>query len=186
MASAAKELRYRQSGAVYGNLAYDLDRELRERELRHAGELPRRQEQALERPKVRSISKVQVRQKQSLSVFSVVGFGAVAVLAVMVLLSYVQLTALSAQTVSLQNELAQLEEENVVLTAQYERMFDLNTIKEAAEAAGMSKPSSSQIYYIDLSEGDSAVVYEEAEPGILGQLLESLHHGFYAVVEYFD
>ena len=50
----------------------------------------------------------------------------------------------------------------------------------------MSKPSSSQIYYIDLSEGDSAVVYEEAEPGILGQLLESLHHGVYAVVEYFD
>ena len=97
-----------------------------------------------------------MRQKQSLSVFSVVGFGAVAVLAVMVLLSYVQLTALSAQTVSLQNELAQLEEENVVLTAQYERMFDLNTIKE------------------------------EAEPGILGQLLESLHHGVYAVVEYFD
>ena len=127
-----------------------------------------------------------MRQKQSLSVFSVVGFGAVAVLAVMVLLSYVQLTALSAQTVSLQNELAQLEEENVVLTAQYERMFDLNTIKEAAEPAGMSKPSSSQIYYIDLSEGDSAVVYEEAEPGILGQLLESLHHGVYAVVEYFD
>lgn len=87
---------------------------------------------------------------------------------------------------SLQNELDQLEEENVVLTAQYERMFDLNTIKEAAEAAGMSKPSSSQIYYIDLSEGDSAVVYEEAEPGILSQLLESLHHGVYAVVEYFD
>ena len=33
MASAAKKLRYRQGGAVYGNLAYDLDRELREREL---------------------------------------------------------------------------------------------------------------------------------------------------------
>mgnify|MGYP007048256155 FL=1 len=127
-----------------------------------------------------------MREKQSLSVFSVVGFGAVAALAVLVLLSYVQLTALSAETVSLQNELAQLEEENVVLTAQYERMFDLNTIKEAAESAGMSKPSSSQIYYIDLSEGDSAVVYEEAEPSVLSQLLDSLHHGVYAVVEYFN
>ena len=127
-----------------------------------------------------------MREKQSLSVFSVLGFGAVAALAVLVLLSYVQLTALSAETVSLQNELAQLEEENVILTAQYERMFDLNTIKEAAESAGMSKPSSSQIYYIDLSEGDSAVVYEEAEPSLLSQLLDSLHHGVYAVVEYFD
>ena len=127
-----------------------------------------------------------MREKQSLSVFSVLGFGAVAALAVLVLLSYVQLTALSAETVSLQNELAQLEEENVILTAQYERMFDLNTIKEAAESAGMSKPSSSQIYYIDLCEGDSAVVYEEAEPSLLSQLLDSLHHGVYAVVEYFD
>ena len=186
MSSATKELRYRQSGAVYGNLAYDLDRELRERELRHAGELPRRREQALETPKVRSISKVQVHQKQSLSVFSVVGFAAVAVLAVLVLLNYVQLTALSSQTVELQSQLSQLQEENVVLTAQYERMFDLNTIKEAAEAAGMSKPSSSQVSYIDLSEGDSAVVYEQKEPGLLSQILDSLHHGVYAVVEYFD
>ena len=50
----------------------------------------------------------------------------------------------------------------------------------------MSKPSSSQIYYIDLSDGDSAVVYQQAEPGVLSRLLTSLHHGFYTVVEYFN
>ena len=59
-------------------------------------------------------------------------------------------------------------------------------VKEAAEAAGMSKPSGSQIYYIDLSEGDSAVVYRQEEASVLSRLLTSLNHGVYAVVEYFD
>ncbi len=185
MASAAKDLRYNHRNAVYGSLAYDLDRELRERELGHAGEAPLQREVALERPKVRSVSKVQVRQRQHLSAFSVVGFAAVAALAVLVLMSYIQLTALSSETVALKKQLSALETENVTLTAQYERMFDRNSVKEAAEAAGMSKPSS-QIYYIDLSDGDSAVVYQQAEPGVLSRLLTSLHHGFYTVVEYFN
>ena len=186
MASAAKDLRYNHRNAVYGSLAYDLDRELRERELGHAGEAPLQREVVVERPKVRSVSKVQTRERQHLSAFSVVGFAAVTARAVLVLMSYIQLTALSAETVSLKKQLSALETENVTLTAQYERMFDRNTVKEAAEAAGMSKPGSSQIYYIDLSDGDSAVVYQQSDPGVLSRLLTSLHHGFYAVVEYFN
>jgi cell division protein FtsL len=184
VASAAKELRYHSRNAVYGDLAYDLDRELRERELGHAGEMPRQREAA--QPKVRSISKVQVRERQHVSVFSVVGFGAVAVMAVLVLMSYIQLTQLSAETVTLRSQMSQLETENVTLTTQYERMFDLDTVRAAAEAAGMGKPSSSQVYYIDLSDGDSVVVYQQSEPGVLSRILTSLNHGIYALVEYFD
>ena len=40
MASAARDMRH-YSGGVYGNLAYDLERELREKELQHAGEVRR-------------------------------------------------------------------------------------------------------------------------------------------------
>lgn len=186
MASAARDLRYHGRDAVRGSLAYDLDYELRERELRHAGEMPRQRELAVEQPKVRSVSKVQVRQRQKISAFAVMGFGTVAVMAVLVLMSYIQLTALSAETVQLKKQMTQLETENVTLTAQYERMFDLATVKEAAEAAGMRKPSSSQVYYIDLSDGDSAVVYQQSEPSVLSRVLTSLNHGIYAVVEYFD
>ena len=74
----------------------------------------------------------------------------------------------------------------MTLTTQYEQMYDLETVKSAAEAAGMSKPSNSQIYYVDLSDGDSAVVYQKEEPDILSRLLTSLNHGIYTVVEYFD
>ena len=189
--AAARELRYHSRSAVYGDLAYDLDREVREHALRHAGEAPRRQPEAAKaparaKPRVRSLSKEQVRQRQKVSVLSVLGVGAAIGLAVLVLMCYIQLTAISSQVVDLQEELEALETENVSLTAQHEQMFDLATVKEVAEAAGMSKPSSSQIYYIDLSEGDSAVVYQQEETNLLSRLLTSLNHGIYAVVEYFE
>ena len=45
MATARKE-RYQNRGTVYGNLAYDLDREVLRRELDHAGEARREKVQA--------------------------------------------------------------------------------------------------------------------------------------------
>ena len=174
--AAARELRYHSRSAVYGDLAYDLDREVREHALRHAGEAPPRQQAAA----------AQARQRQKVSSLSVLGVGAAIGLAVLLMMGYIQLTAISDEVVSLQNQLEELKTENVTLTAQHEQMFDLATVKEVAEAAGMSKPSSSQIYYIDLSEGDSAVVYQQEETNLLSRLLTSLNHGIYAVVEYFE
>ena len=48
----------------------------------------------------------------------------------------------------------------------------------------MSQPSDSQIYYIDLSEPDSATVYSEEKSGI-SEFLSMLGHGIYAAVKYF-
>lgn len=185
-AAATRNLRYNRQSATYGDLAYDLDRELRERQLSHAGELPRRREEAAAVPQVRTVSHAQVRERQHISFFAVLGFLAVAGLAVMTLLCYVQLTGLSNDVVSLNKEMAQLKTENVILTAQYAQMFDLDTVKEAAESVGMAKPGSGQTYYMDLSDGDSAVVYQKKEAGLLQQILASLNHGVYTVVEYFD
>ena len=183
MSAATRDLHYGGS-PVYGNLAYDLDREIRERELRHAGE--KRREDVRSAPRVRSLSNVQVREKQHVSWLAVVGFSAVVVLSILVLMSYVQLTMLSSSVVGMEKQLSALQTQNITLTAQYEKMYDLSTVKEAAEADGMAKPTSSQIYYIDLSNGDSAVVYQDKDASVLSRLLTSLNHGFYAVVEYFD
>ena len=71
MAATARELRYRQSErAVDGSLARDLDWAVRERELRHAGEAPRHQEQVRQQPKVHAAPKVLVRERQQVSLFS--------------------------------------------------------------------------------------------------------------------
>lgn len=186
MATALRELRYSHPSATYGDLAYDLERELRERQLSHAGEMPRQREHAAAAPQVRSVTRVRVRERQRISFMAVLGFAAVTALAALTLMCYVQLTGISSDVVSLRKELNQLQAENVTLVAQYERMFDLATVKEAAEAVGMGKPSSGQTYYIDLSGGDSAVVYQQKEDGLLTRILTSFNHGVYAVVEYFD
>ena len=185
-AAAARDLRYSRRGTTNGSLAYDLDFELRERQLSHAGELPRRREEAVPAPRVRTAASVQVRERQHISFVAVLSFCAVAALAVMTLLCYVQLTSLPSDVVALNKELSTLQTEKVILTAQYAQMFDLDTVKKAAESAGMSKPGSGQTYYLDLSGGDSAVVYKEKEAGLLERLVASLNHGVYAVVEYFD
>ena len=175
MASAAREYRYaHREFSTNGSLARDLDWAVRERELEHAGEVPRH-ERTQAAPKV-------YHKEQVL----VLGVTAVAVAAVMLLLSYVQLTTLAADTVALKSELTVLQAENVSLTAQHEQMFDMATVKEVAAAAGMSKPTSSQITYLDLDSEDSAVVYRTETPSVFSRILSSLHHGVYAVVEYFD
>lgn len=183
MAATARDLRYRQTGhAVNGSLAYDLDWAVRERELRHAGEAPRVRENVREE----AVPRVRVRERQRVSPVAVAGFAAVIVMAVALLMSYIQLTAVAADTVALKKELAALETEHRTLTAEYEQMFDLTTVREAAEAAGMSKPSASQICYLDLTGGDSAVVYHKEETTVLSHVLTSMNRGVHAVVEYFN
>ncbi len=92
--------------------------------------------------------KVNLRPAEQVSVSAVLGFLVAGAMLVLVLMSYVQLTALSDSVVSLQKELTTLQTENVTLTTAYERAFDLETVESAARAAGMSKPSTSQIYYL--------------------------------------
>lgn len=185
--ATARELRYR-NGYVDGSLAHELDWTFREGELRHAGEAPRHQQTAQEKPKVRTVAepKVRVREKQHVSVFSVLGFMGVLAMAVLVILSYVQITMLSSDTVALKRQLSTLETEQVRLTARYEQIFDLASVQEAAEAAGMVKPGTSQICYVDLSVGDSAVVYRQEETTTLSRVLTGLNHGASVVKEYFE
>ena len=175
---------YRYGGRVVGNLAYDPNYAERcgseRREERHEEFIrpPRRQEKKLIRPRV--------RERQKVSGVLVLGFAALAALIVMLLMSYAQLTSISTDVVSAQNRLNDLEAEHVTLLTQYERTFDLTTVKEAAAAAGMYKPSSSQINYIDLSAPDSVELYETQSPNVLARVFTSLGHSARSVVEYFN
>ena len=108
------------------------------------------------------------------------------VLVVVVLMSYAQLTSISADVVSMQKELKTLDAEHVALLTQYERTFDLETVKAAAVAAGMNKPSSSQINYIDLSAPDSVELCEAQNVSVLSRVFTSLGQGVFSVVEYFS
>ena len=168
---------YRDMDAYRSNLAYDFN----------ALERRRPEERPQPNPQIRTISrpKVSVRAAERVPVAALMGFAVAAVLLVLVLISYAQLTALSSSVVSLQGQVSVLETENVTLTTAYERAFDLETVESAATAAGMSKPSSSQIYYLDMTTPDSASVYEPGSGNVLESVFSVLGERVYAVVEYF-
>ncbi len=179
---------HRYSGRVVGNLAYDPAYEERQRRLRREQESGREQREEFIRPpqpKVQRRAAPARRQRERVSLGAACGFLALAAMVALLILCRAQLTELSADVVTMQKELTALEDEHVSLLTRYEKTFDLATIKEAAAAAGMSKPSASQIYYIDLSESDSVVVYQQQSTNVLSKAFTSLGQGVCSVVEYF-
>lgn len=141
------------------------------------------------RPRKRALTrpKIQVREAGQISLFSVVGLLAVGVFAVLTLMTYVELTVISEEVVTMKSQMEVLKSEEAQLRAQYELAYDLNSIEAAVTARGaMVKPQSSQIFYVDLSEPDSVVFFDAEEPvtGAKGAW-ESLRSVWSNVVEYF-
>ncbi len=191
MAASVKEFQYKSQGVVNGSLAHDLTWVDSEHQLRHAGERPAftvertgtKTKEAVQ-PKVKTV--VEVCQAHPVSVVGVMGFVMVAVLAVMTILCYVQLTVLSTQVVEMNKTLTALQGESVTLNAEYSKVFDKATVKAAAVSAGMTEPSNSQMYYMDLSGGDSAIVYAvEQAPSAWEKTSASMQHQIGRLVEYF-
>ena len=177
----AKKYRVNDS-AVYGSLAYDLDALVLERQLEEAGAMPERRAEKESAPVQRRRTEAQVKTRPS--PLLAVGVVTMCALIVVLLLGYVQLTAVGASISQMNNDLSDLQTEHVALLTEYEKTFDLATIKAVAEAEGMSKPSSGQIQYIDLSGNDSAVVYS-GEPGVTARVFADVRHSALSVVEFF-
>ncbi|MGM9662972.1 MAG: hypothetical protein ACI3WR_07790 [Oscillospiraceae bacterium] len=177
--------------STYGDLAYDLDYAEREYRLRHAGEEQQEREPYMRpaaKPREDARRQTAARPRRAVRLSPALTLCSVAILGTlfMIILGCVALSQLSSQIVELKEQVSELSQENVDLTTKHELTFDLSSIKQQAEAAGMSKPSDSQTYYLDLSGDDNAVVHETAaEPGPLRALAASLKQSVCAVVEYF-
>ena len=174
--------RRRNMTMIYGSLAYDLDTLARERQLEEAGEMPERS--GAPQPKAQPRRHPQAQAKTRPSPLLVGGIVLVCALVMVLLLGYVQLTVVSNHVVTIKDQLTTLQEEHVALVTEYEKTFDLATVKAAAEEAGMSKPTSGQIQYIDLSGSDTAVVYGD-EPGVVEKAISSIKGGAQFIWEYF-
>lgn len=165
----------------YRNLNYQYDGSA----VRIAEEKEALQPRPQVRPRNRELArpKVAVRPAGKVSLFAVTGFAAVAVMAVLILMSYIQLNAISDQVVSLNTEMTRLQSEEATLRARYELAYDLSAIEKAVTSDGsMSRPQVGQMVYVDLTEPDSVVLYSE-ESG--GGFLESLEEVVGSVLSYF-
>ena len=117
----------------------------------------------------------------SISLFSIVGFAAVVVMMVALLMTYVSYTAAAAGTVELRSQVEKLTEEQRKLTIAYEEAFDITEVEAyATTKLGMDKPAENQITNIDTHAEDRAVVVnnDDDSSGGLGNLIGT-------IVEYF-
>ena len=115
-ATARKRTRYAETRGTYGNLAYA---EPAVRPLERGGaEVLRPQPKVRTRERAAVRPKVRVREAGQISVFAVVGFLAVGVFAVLLMLSTVQLTRVSDEMISLKSQLSNLQSEEKKLMAQ--------------------------------------------------------------------
>lgn len=183
---------YYASGAINGNLARKLDSRELEQRLERSGQLDfdqqyrqRRETEAERRSRRRANMKAAIRQAQKVSPAAVLGFITVAVMMVFLLLCCVRMNTLSRSISDLKSRISELETEQVSLMSKYDQAFDLATVQAAAEAAGMTQPSDSQTYYIDLPGEDQAVSYRESGDSPLDGLLSAPRLWLDRVVAYF-
>ena len=170
----------RPNTLVYGNLAYDLDTLASQRQLEEAAR-PERKPQPQQAPRHRTAA----RPRQRVSPLALCAVGALAAMAVVLVMGYIQLTAVTGSISDLQEQVSQLEDQRVSLVMDYERTFDMAKIKEAAEAAGMKKPTAGQVEYVELGGGSKAEVYQAESDSLLSRLTRSVKNGVGALVEYF-
>lgn len=146
-----------RASTTYGNLAYAEPMVAPQRQSQPSEYL---QPKVREREEVVARPKVSVRERNGVPLFGAVGFSAVAIFAVLLIQSLVQLTVITDSTVRLKGELSSLQVQQAKLLAQYELAFDLSTVEaKVLENGSMVKPQSGQIYTIDLMESDSVVRY---------------------------
>ena len=167
MAAAAAKQTYGQ-GAVYGSLAYDFNNPELYREEYSAAE-PAARPKAAPRERTRTQTQTQtkvhtrarhaVHTRQSIAPMSIFGMIVAAFLVVVAILAQAQIVGISSKSVELQQQLSQLEEQQSKLRIEYESAFNMAEIEDyAIHVLGMQRPRADQIFYIDTSSPDKAVV----------------------------
>ena len=179
---ASPDSRKRNTARMDGNAAYDLRSMAAEEYLYSA---------PVEMPHAPRTTEAVVPEsvptpKQAIAPLAVLGFAIAAVLIVISLVARVQLSQTSAEVSALEDQYAQLQEDQTRLRIDYESAFNLTEIEDyAIHELGMQKPRSDQLYYISSSDAtDTAVVLDQnaAEPLSLADRLGDF---FSSIVEYF-
>ena len=171
----------RRYGYTDGSLAYDLDALARERALDDAGRMEQPHREPTPQPKRQPVARPVAKPSPLVLACAVLLTG----LVVLLLMGYVRLTQVNTDISEMKSEISQLEERQVALLTQYEKTFDLATVQRVAEEAGMKKPTSGQVEYLELPSSDSAVVYRGDAGTALENIVDSIAAAVSSVVEYF-
>ncbi len=104
---------------------------------------------------------------------------------ILIIFSNAKLNEAANTVVSLENRLATLQEEQVLLRSTYEKSVDLAAIEEVATTQlGMSRPVSGQTVYLSLSGADRAEVLTQTHGGVFGDVARLVSEAFSNLGEY--
>lgn len=172
MAAERKTRRY----DTYGSLAYQPEYEHGTAAPARRGQEPERVRRPRVQPRTRVAARpsVAVRPQSAIAPFAIIGFAAVALCALLLVMTTARLAMVHDETVGLKSSLSDLQGEEKVLLAQYELAYDLAAIESSFTANGaMVKASAGHTVYLDMSQGDSVTYYEAAEQGIPGLIRQA-------------
>lgn len=180
---AAAEARQRRYGteATYGNLAYDYERTAP----LHTGRPVDRQVIIPGAPAVSDevAAAPRVRARQAVAPMAIVGYLCAAVLLVFTLMAKIQLTEATDQTARLQTQLETLKTDQNRLLINYEKAFNTTELETyATTQLGMQRARDDQVYYLDSSVPDKAVVIEAKDEDSLAARIRA---AFASLAEYF-
>ena len=170
---------------VYGSLAYDLSGTAVYPD-EGINPPPRRKIVIPAPPEIKEqvFARTAVKPRQSIAPLSIVGFACAAVLVVFCLMAKIQLPAVTDEAVKYEQQLTELEVAQNRLLIDYEKAFNLTEIEEyASSQLGMQRPRDEQIYYIDSSVPDKAVIISGNEEE--GSLTDRVFDFLSSIAEYF-
>ncbi len=156
---------------TYGSLAYQPEYQRGTAAPARRAHEPVRQPRPRVQPRTKTAARpqVEVRAQGAVAPFAIIGFMAVALCALLLVMTSARLAMTNDEIVDLNSALSELQSEEKILQAKYELAFDLNAIEAQMISDGsMVKATSGQTVYLDMSEGDNVVYYEAAEQGISG------------------
>ena len=176
--AATAQVKRTSAYGTYGNVAYD------------PAYAPQRKERTepLVRPRERVAARqrVRVRPADYVAPLAVIGFALVAVMAVLLLVNYAQITKTSNEIVRLRRESETLSQEHAKLTAEYELAFDLKSIEEQVTVTGaMVQPQAGQMVPLNVMEPDSAKIYSDPGKDAAGGLWSGVKETVGNLVSFF-
>lgn len=156
---------------TYGSLAYQPEYQRGTAAPARRAHEPERERRPRVQPRTQTASRpqVEVRAQSAVSPFAILGFVAVALCALMLVMSSAQLAMANNEIVQLNSSITNLQREEKMLMAEYELAYDLNAIEQEMISTGtLVKASAAETVFLDMSEKDNVVYYEAATEGFAG------------------
>jgi len=173
---------YRDNGtAAYDVYAWN-DQAARQYEDGRAYERSRQYE--LPEEQVREQPYRRVKSRTAIAPFTLAGMLTVACLMILVIFGYVQLFEASSSVSKLENQLANLKEQQLMLQSKYDAKIDLGAAEAHAAEIGLTKCQPEQIVYVSFSGTDQAEIYTQQRTSVFGEILDAMQQSIFGLIEY--